>query len=84
MSRDYFQSPEGLAKYEKIGWPYPEEIYDKNYEKFLKLTKNIKEKDYKIYIRSMKRYILESGEEFILHDMSESRKDPLGERQDFL
>ena len=57
MSRDYFKSQEGLAEYEKIGWPYPEEIYDKNYETFLKLTKNTKGKDYKIYIRNMKRYM---------------------------
>lgn len=83
MTRDYFKSPEGLAEYEKINWPYPQEMYDDWYDKFLKLTKNTKEKDYKIYIQNMKRLILKTGEEFILHDMSERKLDPLGNVKTF-
>ena len=41
---DYFKSPEGEAAYEEIGMPYPEEVYDDRYNKFLKLTKNTKER----------------------------------------
>ena len=49
----------------------------------LKLTKNTKEKDYKIHIRQMRRFILKSGEEFLIHDMSEERTDPLGNVKTF-
>jgi hypothetical protein len=83
MTRDYFKSPEGLAEYEKISMSYPEEIYDRNYEHFCKLTKNTKEKDYKIHIQSMMRHILASGEEYILYGMSEVRYDPLGNKKTF-
>ena len=60
MVRDYFKSPEGEAAYKEIGMPYPEEMYDDWYNKFLKLTKNTKEKDYKIHIGQMRRFILKS------------------------
>jgi hypothetical protein len=47
MTRDYFKSPEGLTEYEKINWPYPQEMYDDWYDKFLKLTKKYWEPDEK-------------------------------------
>ena len=78
MGRDYFRSKEGEEAYAAIGVPYPKEMYDDWYDKFLKLTKNTKEKDYKIYIGQMKRFILKTGEEFLIHDMTEERLDPLG------
>ena len=78
MGRDYFKSPEGEAAYKEIGLDYPTEMYDNWYAAFQKLTKNTKEKDYKIYIGQMKRFILKSGEEFLIHDMTEERQDPLG------
>lgn len=83
MVRDYFKSPEGEAAYKEIGMPYPEEMYDDWYNKFLKLTKNTPEKDVKRHIQNMKRYITSSGEEYLIHDMSEERSDPLGNRKRF-
>jgi hypothetical protein len=79
----FFKSPEGLKEYEKIGMRYPRVMQDDWYEKFLKLTKNTKKEDYKQYISNMKRLILTSGEEYIIHDMSETRYDGLHNRKTF-
>ena len=65
MGRDYFRSPEGEAAWKEIGKEYnegQEEMYDKWYADYQKLTKNTKKEDYKIYIGQMKRFILKSGE----------------------
>jgi hypothetical protein len=82
MARDYFKSHEGEAAYKAINWPYPEELYDKAYDHFIKLTKNTKKEEYK-HIQNMKRLVLKSGEEFIVHDIRESKKDPLGNDKSF-
>jgi hypothetical protein len=37
MPRDYFKSDEGVAEYKKIGKEYENELWDNDYEKFLKL-----------------------------------------------
>jgi hypothetical protein len=81
--RDYFKSEESLREYEKIGQPYPQETYDKWYDDFLKLTRATKEKDIKIEIHNMKRYILKSGEQYIVHDETTTKFDPLGNRKSF-
>jgi hypothetical protein len=81
--RDYYRSAEGKAAYKTINMPYPEEPWDAAYDKFLKLTKNTKEKDVKREIHNMKRLILESGESYIIHDMTETRFDPLGNVKTF-
>ena len=86
MPRDYFKSKEGEAAWAELGMTYNqgrEEMYDDWYDKFLKLTKNTKEKDHKIEIRTMKRFITKSGDEFLVHDIHETKHDPLGNRKSF-
>jgi hypothetical protein len=80
---NFFKSPEGLKEYEKIGMRYPKVMQDDLYEKFLKVTRNTKKEEYKQYISNMKRLILSSGEEYIIHDMSETRYDGLHNRKRF-
>jgi hypothetical protein len=79
----FFKSPEGIAEYEKIGMKYPRTMPDEWYDKFLKVTRNTKKEDYKIYIPNMKRFIRSSGEEFIIYAMTETRYDGLHNRKKF-
>lgn len=82
-SFNFYSSPEGIAEYKKIGMEYPKTLMDYWYKQFLRVTKNTKKEDYKIYIRNMKRVILSSGEEYIVHDMDETRYDGLHNRKVF-
>jgi hypothetical protein len=82
-SFSFFKSPEGLAEYEKLGLKYPRTMPDDWYAHFLRVTRNTKKEDYKQYIRQVKRLILASGEEYIVHDMHETRYDGLHNRKTF-
>jgi hypothetical protein len=83
QSFDFFKSSEGEVEYKKLGLKYPRTMMDDWYEKFLRLTKNTKKEDHKIYIGNMMRHILANGEEYIIHDMRETKYDPLGNRKTF-
>lgn len=80
---DFFKSPEGEAEYKKIGVPYPKTLADYWYMQFEKLTKFTKKEDHKIEIRQMKRFITKEGKEYIIHDMTETKYDPIGNRKTF-
>jgi hypothetical protein len=82
-SFDYYKSPEGEAEYKKIGLPYPKTLMDYHYMQFLKLTKNTKKEDHKIEIHNMKRFITRDNKEYIIHDMRETKYDPIGNRKTF-
>jgi hypothetical protein len=86
MSRDYFRSKEGEMAWKEIGMEYNngnEEMYDKWYADFQRLTKNTKKEDHKIYISQMKRFVRKDGSEFLIHDMREEKQDPIGNRKTF-
>ena len=82
-SFNFYKSPEGEAGYKKLGMEYPKTLSDYWYKQFLRVTKNTKKEDYKVYIPQMKRLILASGEEYIVHSMTETRYDGLHNRKVF-
>lgn len=77
----YYKSPEGEAEYKKIGLEYSKTLQDYHYMQFQKLTRFTKKEDHKKYISNMRRYILASGEEYVIHDMTETKYDPIGNRK---
>jgi hypothetical protein len=79
----FFKSHEGVAEYEKIGVKYPRTMSDDWYARFLKLTRATKKEEQKQYIGQVKRLILSNGEEYIVHDVTETRYDALHNRKRF-
>jgi hypothetical protein len=50
-------------------------VWDNDYERFLEITKTTKEKEIKVQIHNMKRFVLPSGEEFIIHNQTPEKME---------
>jgi hypothetical protein len=81
--QDYFKSPEGVKEFEKLNLTYEDEMWDDAYDAFLKLTKRTPAKEVEREIHNMLRVVLPNGKQYIIHDMTETRKDPIGNIKKF-
>ncbi|MFZ0554935.1 MAG: hypothetical protein WBL67_13910 [Nitrososphaeraceae archaeon] len=48
MAHDFYKSKEGVQEYKKLGLSYDDELWDRQYEEFLKPTKMTPAKEVKI------------------------------------
>lgn len=78
-----WKSQLGVKQYEDLGLPYPDSMFDKAYEKFLKMTRDSKPEDNKTWIKKIVRLWVAEGQEYIIYDIREQRNDGIGNERHF-
>lgn len=79
MVKSFIKTSEGVAEYQKLKMPYEDELYDTAYEKYLTLTRKTPPEAVKIEYTNVVRIIAPGGErQYITHDETTTRQDPLG------
>jgi hypothetical protein len=53
MAHDFYKSPEGVEAYKKVGLSYDDELWDRQYDDFLKLTRRTPPKEARIEISNI-------------------------------
>jgi hypothetical protein len=79
--KSFFKSKEGTEAFKEVGLEYRSEMWDQHYDDFLQKIRRTPEKDRVRKIQTLKRVVLTEGEEseqYIVHDLLEEGKDPLG------
>jgi hypothetical protein len=61
MAHDFFKSQEGVEAYKKVGLTYDDEMWDRQYEGYSKLTRKTPAKEVKAVIQNLLRLVLPSG-----------------------
>lgn len=78
LRKTLFKSKEAVEAFEKLGLTYNNEMWDNDYEAFLRTTKKTSGKDAKAEIQNLLRLVLPNGEQYIIYDLAETRYDNLG------
>lgn len=77
----FYRSDEMIQAFRDVGLEYTNRMWDNQYEEFQKKTRKTPEKEREKWIGNLKRFVIptrDGEEQYIIHDMYEKAKDPLG------
>jgi hypothetical protein len=77
----FYKSDEMVQAFRDVGLEYTNRMWDNDYEQFQRKTRKTPEKEREKWIGNLKRFIIpthDGEEQYIIYDLNEKGKDPLG------